>query len=163
MRKFLHPSRDDARPVTQKERLSLLHLINQTTLLADAKDDLMDRAGMIEDGQERLKNLCELSDKLLYEMRLTVPDRQRMALHNVTVDSEMRLVPKMSPSTGMVLVSREDMTELVNAARVKCHDCADTPEEAKRCKLYQLFLDVLPLGRYDGTFLCPYSDSEWRE
>ena len=35
-----------------------MHLINQTTLLVDAKDDLKDRVGMIDGGTEMLDSLC---------------------------------------------------------------------------------------------------------
>lgn len=162
MSRFLHPSREDAKPVTYKEKSSIMHLINQTSLLAEAKDDLTDRVEMIEGGPEMLRTLCETSEKLLDEVRLTIPEKQRLSINNVTRDSEMRLVPKMTPSNGQMLIGKDDFTELIDAARTKCHDCADTPEEAKRCKLYKLFLGVLSLDRYNDTYMCPYSQPEWK-
>lgn len=162
MSRFLQPSREDAKPVTHREKTCIMHLINQTTLLVDAKEDLKDRVGMIEGGTEMLDSLCEMSGKLLHEVRLTIPEGQRKTVNNVARDSEMRLVPKMTPSAKHVLVGADDFKELVDAARTKCHDCADTPDEAKRCDLYKLFLNVLPLDDYDGTYLCPYNIAEWK-
>lgn len=160
--KFLNPSREDAKPVTYAEKTCILHLINQTSLLLAAKGDLADRMSMIDGGQEMMDSLCETSEKLLNEVRLTIPDRQRRTINNLSLDSEMRLVPKMTPTVKHVLVDSDAFQQLVDAARAKCRDCADTPEEAKRCKLYQLFLDVLPLDTYEGTYTCPYGRSEWR-
>lgn len=162
MSRFLHPSREDAKPVTYREKTAILHLINQTSLLMEAKDDLADRVQMIESGPEMLRTLCETSEKLMEEVRLTIPERQRLMINNVTRDSEMRLIPKMCPTFGHLLISNDDYRELIEAARIKCNGCADTPEQAKRCKLYKLFLDILPLDSYDSVFLCPYSQPEWK-
>lgn len=162
MSRFLHPSREDAKPVTYREKTAILHLINQTSLLIEARRDLADRAQMIEGGAEMLQQVCETSEKLLEEIRLTIPEKQRATINNITRDSEMRLVPKMSPTVGHLLIDNEDYRELVDAARAKCHGCADTPEQAKRCGLYRLLLNILPLDSYDTAFLCPYNQPEWK-
>lgn len=160
-KQFMYPSRPDARPMNYDEKTCLLHLTNQTTLLVDAQADLAERMKMIEGGPEMLKTVAEVSEKLLTEVRKTIPEKQRRTLNNVNLDYEMRLVPKMTPTSGKVLVHEDDFRQLVDAARHKCTDCADTPEEAQKCKLYQLFLNILPLERYD-TILCPYNEAEWR-
>jgi len=158
---FVHPSREDAWDMTRREKSSLIFLMNATSAWVEAKDDLAERLTHIDGGPELMQTLVDGLIKLLTEIRMTIPVRQRTSLANTAKDYEMRMVPKMTPSKTNVVVEKEDFRELVNAAQVKCTECAELNENKKTCELFRLLQVVLPLDAYDTTFLCPYNRAEW--
>ena len=158
---FVHPSRADAWDMTRNEKISLMFLMNTVSALQEAKKDLAARLTQIEHGEERMAALAKESMDLLTEIRQTVPERQRNSLANTATDYEMRLLPKMTPRKTSVVVEKEDFRQLVDAAQTQCRECTEDNEACRQCKLYQLLTVVLPLDRYDGTFLCPYNMAEW--
>ena len=103
----------------------------------------------------------DVSEKLLTEIRMTIPERQRHNINNISKDMEMRMVPKATPSKITVLLPKEDFRALVDAAQEKCVLCTDDSEECKKCKLYQLLTSILPMERYDSRSLCPYNMAGW--
>ena len=158
---FAIPSREDAWDVTRKEKMSILFLMNTVSAMMDSRDELRDRLSRIEGGQELMDTMCESAQKLLTEIRKTIPNAQRHNINNVSKDMEMRMVPKATPSKTTVLVQKEEFRTLVDAAQAKCRDCADTPEEAEKCELFKLLKVVIPLDRYTGTLMCPYNEIGW--
>jgi len=160
-RQFVNPSRSDAKDLTRREKACLTFLMNAASALMEAKDDLSDRLTMIDGGQELMDTVANGAVKLLTEVRMTIPERQRTSLANTAKDYEMRLVPKMTPSKTCVVVQKEDFRHMVDAAQVKCRDCTEMNEDCHKCELFQLLQVVLPLEAYDTTFLCPYNTAEW--
>lgn len=159
--KFVHPSRTDAKDMTRREKASLTYLMNATSALVEAKEDLAERLEMIDGGAEMMEQLADGSVKLLTEVRKTIPERQRTSLANTANDYEMRLVPKMTPSRTCVVVQKEDFRQLVDAAQEKCTACAELNEDKHKCELFKLLQNVVPLEAYDTTILCPYNRAEW--
>ena len=159
--RFVVPSREDAWDITRNEKIALMFLMNATSAIQDSVSDLAKRLEKIDGGEQMMKELAELSVKLLTEIRRTIPEDQRASLNNVSKDMEMRLVPKMTPSKTTVLVQKEDFRALVDAAQVKCRECADDSEQCKGCGLFKLLKVVVPLETYEGTFLCPYNMAGW--
>lgn len=158
---FVTPSREDAWDVTRPEKLSILFLMNTVSSMMDSREELRDRVSRIENGPEMMDTMCEVSEKLLTEIRRTIPEKQRHSINNISKDMEMRMTPKSTPHKTMVLIDKEDFRTLIDAAQIKCRECTDDNEECKKCGLYQLLLVNLPLDRYDGTFLCPYNARDW--
>lgn len=159
--RFANPSRQDAKDMTRPEKAALTYLMNAASAFVDAKEDLHDRLQMIEGGLELMETVAEGSLKLLTDIRMTIPERQRTSLANTAKDYEMRLVPKMTPSKTCVVVQKEDFRSLVDAAQVRCTDCTELNEDCGNCNLFRLLQIVLPLDAYDTTFLCPYNRAEW--
>ena len=159
--RFVNPSRADAWDMTRTEKCSLTYLANAASTLVDAKKDLADRLGRIEGGTERMNMLADECVKLLTEVRMTIPERQRTSLSNTVKDFEMRMVPKMTPSKTNVIVEKEDFRSLVDAAQYRCKNCADLNAESRNCDLFRLLQVILPLEGYDSTILCPYNRAEW--
>jgi len=155
--KFTIPSRADAWDMTRREKAALTFLMNLTSSLVDAQDDLADRLTKIDGGSELMKQLADGSVKLLTEVRRTIPEKQRTSLANTAADMEMRLQPKMTPSKTCVVMQKEDFRTLVDSAQTACTECVRDSEECRECKLFNLLVTVLPLDSYDGTSLCPYS------
>lgn len=158
---FATPSRPDAVELKRDEKMVLTFLTNTASALAETKDGLWDRLGMIEGGREKMNQVVTDALDLLQEIRMTIPERQRKSLARTAQDYEIRLTPKFTPSAHNVVVEKEDFRKLVDAAQVKCRECVDDCEECKRCSLYQLLTVVLPLDSYDGVMLCPYNMAVW--
>ena len=158
---FATPSRDDAWDVTRPEKLSILFLMNTVSSMMDSREELRDRVSRIDGGAEMMDTMCEVSEKLLTEIRRTIPEKQRHNINNISKDMERRMVPKATPSKTMVLMQKEEFRELVDAAQEKCLLCTDDSEECKACKLYQILTVVLPLDRYEAGNLCPYNMAGW--
>jgi len=159
--RFVIPSREDAWDVTRQEKMSILFLMNTVSSMMDSREELKDRTSRIDGGAELMDTMVESADKLLMELRRTIPEDQRVSINNISKDMEMRMVPKMTPSKTTVLVQKEDFRQLVDAAQVKCRECTDDSEQCKACGLFRLLKVVVPLERYDGTFLCPYNMAGW--
>lgn len=159
--RFTVPSREDAWDITRTEKCSIMFLMNTVSAILDSKDDIKDRLKRIDGGEQMMEDLAVTSEKLLTEIRRTIPEKQRVNLNNVSKDMEMRLVPKMTPSKTCVVVQKEDFRQLVDAAQVKCRDCMDDSTQCRECGLFKLLKVVVPLERYDGTFLCPYNMAGW--
>lgn len=158
---FVTPSREDAWDVTRHEKMSVLFLMNTVSAMMDGREELRDRLSRIDGGQEMMDTMCSTAEKLLTEIRRTIPTAQRHNINNISRDMEMRMVPKATPSKTTVLVQKEEFRTLVDAAQAKCRDCADTPEEGRKCELFKLLTVIVPLDRYDGTMLCPYNELGW--
>ena len=158
---FVVPSREDAWDVTRQEKMSILFLMNTVSAMMDSRDELKDRVGKIDGGAELMDTMVDSSEKLLTEIRKTIPTDQRMSINNISKDMEMRMVPKMTPSKTTVLVQKEDFRQLVDSAQVKCRDCTEDNVECRECGLFKLLKVVVPLDTYDGTFLCPYNMAGW--
>ena len=159
--RFVVPSRDDAWDVTRQEKMSILLLMNTVSAMLDSRDELKDRVSRIAGGTELMDTMVDSADKLLTEIRRTIPENQRVSINNISKDMEMRMVAKMTPSKTTVLVQKEDFRQLVDGAQVKCRECLDDSEQCKRCGLFKLLKNVVPLETYEGTMLCPYNMAGW--
>ena len=159
--KFVIPSRDDAWSLKRKEKESIQFLMNAVSCLQDAKEELAERISRIENGPEIMDRVASESLRLLEEICRTIPEDERAKLQRTASDYEMRLTPRFMPLKYSVVVEKEDFRTLVDAAQVKCTECADTAEECRKCRLYQWLVRNIPLDSYDGTFLCPYNNREW--
>lgn len=77
------------------------------------------------------------------------------------MDYEMRLTPKLTPTTSRIIMEKEEFRELVDIARTKCHDCTEDNDSCAKCRLFKLLTSILPLDDYNGGLLCPYNLGEW--
>ena len=161
VKKLLDPSRPDAVRLTRSEKMAFLHLMYAVTIFEDVAEDLPGRLGMIENGKERMLEIAKVADRILYELRITAPENQRIALQNVAKDYEIRLTPRATPSDSNVIMTKEEFRELVDASRAMCKECAYDDEECEGCKLYQLLTSILPLEDYHERLLCPYNLGKW--
>ena len=160
-KKLIDPSREDAVRLTRSEKMAFLHLMYAVTILEDLSTDISDRLGMIPNGCERMREVAETADKILYELRVTAPENQRISMQNVAKDYEIRLTPKATPSESSVLMTKEEFRELVDCARATCSECTLDDEECESCKLFKILTSVLPLEDYHERLLCPYNLGKW--
>lgn len=161
IRKELEPSRPDAVRMTRDEKMAMILLAHSASVLEDLENDIADRLGMIEDGKERMHSVAVATDRLLHDVRLTIPIEQRRNLQNTCMDYEMRTVPKSTPSETNVLMHKEEFKTLVDYARATCHDCTMDDEECQECGLFKVLCAALPLNSYHHQYLCPYNMGKW--
>lgn len=161
VKKAMDPSRDDAFRMTRNEKQAMIMLAHSATVLDDLQKDLSERLSKIQDGKDRMRKLAEESDRLLHEVRLTIPMEQRKSLENTCMDYEMRITPKHTPFMTNVIMEKEEFRSLVDFARTKCVDCTEDDESCAGCGLYRVLTSVLPLDEYHHQFLCPYNMGQW--
>lgn len=161
---LMNPSRNDAIRLNRTEKIAMMWLYQAATVLCELQNGLSDeRIGMVENGRERMEKLSADVEQLVDDLRVTIPENQRMNIHNTSLDCEMRLTPKATPSSVSVVIQKEEFRELVDFARVQCLTCTYTDTECEeRCSLYKLLTSILPLDEYHSTFLCPYNMGEWK-
>lgn len=162
VRKLLDPSRPDAVRLRRNEKMSMLHLMYAVTVLEDLQDEVSERLDMIDGGKERLKKIAEDADKLLNDLRVTIPENQRMGIQNTADDYVMRLMPSSTPSESSVIMAKDEFKELVDSSRARCMECALDDEECEQCKLYQLLTSILPMDNYHVLNLCAYNLGKWK-
>ena len=161
-KEMLSPSRDDAVRLTRQEKMAMIVLAYVATVFEDVKAELSDRLGMVEHGPSAMEEPSEKTDRLLNELRLTIPVNQRLNLQNTANEYEIRLTPKATPSKTTVIMQKDEFKELVDLARARCVDCMETDTACGKCKLFQLLTVLLPLDDYHDGMLCPYNMGEWK-
>ena len=161
---LINPSRDDAIRLTRTEKIAMMWLYQAATVLCELQNGLSDeRIDMVENGRERLEKLSKEVEQLVDDLRVTIPENQRMNIHNTSLDCEMRLTPKATPSAVSVVIQKEEFRSLVDFARIQCLTCTESDTECeKKCDLYKLLTVILPLDNYHSTYLCPYNLGEWK-
>ena len=93
----------------------------------------------------------------------TISRSQCRQIYGTMRDFEMRLLPKLTPGSTNILMTKDQGKELLDCARWKCHACVEDGEEARKCKLYQLLEATTPMDNYGDGMLCPYALAEWEE
>lgn len=149
--------------MTRSEMSCCRMIMSLANNLQIAQEDLKKRLEIIPNGAARMKKLLEDLDTLFLDLRGTISDRQRKQLRNSAKDMVFQLVPKITSNGNRVMISIDEMKELTECAMEKCKSCADSGEEAKKCRLYQWLETNIPLDDYGDDLICPYAREEWGE
>jgi hypothetical protein len=76
-------------------------------------------------------------------------------------DFDMRLLPKLTPGSTNVIMTKEEGMELMDIARWRCHSCAEDGESCRSCRLYKILESTTPMDSYGDGLMCPYALAEW--
>ena len=145
------------------EKEAMMYIMNTTSQLAYAKDDLKERLGMIPDGAERLQTILDGISSLLDDLIHTIPVTQCVSLKNATSDYQVRVVPKAMPMTESIVITKANAKVLIDSAQEgKCVSCVLDGNECRKCELEQVLEWVTPMTAYSAT-LCPYNLAGWEE
>lgn len=147
--------------LNRNEKLAMMYMVCLTSTLAYAQEDMKDRYGQIEGGTEMMNNALDWTKKIMNALFDTIPDKQVKNIWNTANECEMRMMPKFTPNRTDMLVDKETLRELIDAAHIKCRECVNDSDEAKKCKIYELSATLVPLEEYPDGGLCPYSLAEW--
>ena len=60
-------------------------------------------------------------------------------------------------------ITKEQAKDLMDCARWQCHDCVNSGEEARGCRLYKLLESTTPADDYGDGMVCPYALAEWKD
>lgn len=149
------------------ERLKRTELVAVKMLLAHlstakyAQEDLAHRLECIPDGKARMRlavgGLSAVCDDLIG----TVSREQAKQIYGTMRDYDLRLVPKATPGTANIILTREQGVDLMNIARDRCKACVEDGNSCRTCRLYQILEATTPLEDYGTDLMCPYSLAEW--
>ena len=110
-----------------------------------------------------MENALAAIDGILRDICGTINMRQAKQLLNSARELEVRLVPRLSPAPAVLPLTKDEYTELIDCAREKCKFCTEDGEGCRKCRLYQMLLDKVPLDDYGDGLVCPYAFTEWSE
>ena len=154
-------------PPESCERLKRTELVAMKLMLAHLStaaywlDDLKERFECIPYGRQRAAAAVGMLRSICDDVSGTIPESQLKQLYGTMKDYDLRLLPKLSPGSPNIILTREDGVALINLARNKCHDCVEDGEGARQCKLYQFLEATTPLDDYGDGLLCPYMQVGW--
>lgn len=156
-------------PEADCERLMRSELTAVRMLLAAlssatyAKEDLDDRLKCVPHGRERFRlalgGLRAVCDDLIG----TISRSQCKQIYGTMKDFEMRLLPKLTPGSTNIIMTKEQGKDLLDCARWKCHDCVEDGERCRECQLYKVLEATTPLDDYGDGMICPYALADWKE
>lgn len=154
-------------PDSQCERLLRPELIAVRMLLASlssasyAKEDLQKRLECVPDGNRRLRLALGGLKAVCDDLVGTITSQQAKQLLGTMKDYEMRLVPKLTPLSENILLTKEQGKDLIDCAREMCNVCTRDGHTCRECRLYKLLEATTPLDHYGDDIMCPYSLATW--
>ena len=163
MRKAYQLPDEDCERLKRSEMDAVRMLLAVLSAAAYAKEDLFDRLECVPYGNQRMRLALGGLRAVCDDVVGTISKSQCKQIYGTMKDFEMRLVPKLTPVSVNVILTKEQGMNLVDCAQWQCHDCVKDGEEARKCKLYQILESTTPLDDYGDGFVCPYALAEWRE
>lgn len=151
---------DDKR-LTRVHRSALIILICLETLTDDCEKDLEGRMDDREAWAEKARSAKAILHGMADDIFRTMTEEQLRYLTKTARDYELRLTPRMTPETGNMIVPKETLRTLVDAAQNRCVDCFKTEAESRGCKLQRLLAMLIPMDNYEDTGLCVFNNKEW--
>ena len=151
----------DCERLKRNEMNGLRMLLAHLSTAAYVQDDLKDRLECIPDGTRRLRMAVGGLRAVCDDVIGTVSKAQAKQIYGTMRDYELRLVPKLTPASVNIMLTKEQGIELMDMAREKCHGCVEDGESCRECRLYKIFEATTPMDDYGDGLLCPYSLAEW--
>lgn len=127
-----------------------------------AQEDLQKKLNIVENGNDRLTKILDETSELVKDLVNIMPDNQKRQFRNALKDYSIQLVPKLTPGSPNVLITKEQAKALVELAQERCANCVEMPYEAEKCPVYQVLNTVALPDSYDIN-ICPYSIAEWAD
>jgi len=154
---------DQCERLVRNEMTAVRMLLAALSTTLYAQKDLADRLECVPDGNRRMRlavgGLRAVCDDLIG----TISINQCKQIKGTMNDFEMRLLPKLTPGSTNIIMTKEQGKELLDCARWKCHDCIEDGEGCRECQLYKILEATTPMDDYGDGMICPYSLAEWRD
>ncbi len=154
---------EDCERLRRTEMNGLRLLLAHLSTAAYVQDDLTERLKCIPDGNRRLKMAVGGLRAVCDDVIGTITKAQARQIYGTMKDYELRLVPKLTPSSVNIILTKEQGMDLMDIAKEKCPGCVETSETCRGCRLYKIFEATTPLDDYGDGLICPYSLAEWEE
>ena len=146
--------------LTRYERSALVMLICAETIVGESAGDLLKRMESHPEWEGTVEKVRAGMKWMVDAALSTLSEDQLHHLSRTARDYELLLKPKLTPRGGNVVMDKETLKKLIDAAQEKCTDCILTEEESRGCALQKIMAILTPMPTYDG-YLCVYNNREW--
>lgn len=154
---------EDCERLTRVEMQAVRMMLAALSTAAYVKDDLKERLECVPDGNKRFRLALGGLRAVCDDVIGTVSRSQCKQIYGTMRDFEMRLLPKLTPGTTNIIMTKDQGKDLLECARWKCHDCVEDGEACRQCKLYKLLEATTPMDSYGDGLICPYALAKWEE
>lgn len=154
---------DQCERLKRTELTAVRMLLAVISMAAYAQEDLHDRLESVPYGNQRMRLAVGCMKAICDDVIGTISQSQCKQLYGTTRDFEMRLLPKLTPGSTNIIMTKEQGKELLDCARWACHACVKDGEACRECRLYKLLEATTPLDDYGDGMLCPYALAKWEE
>lgn len=154
---------EDCERLNRFEMQAVRMVLAAASIAAYSQEDLKDRLECIPYGNQRMRLAVGGIRALADDIVGTISVAQCRQIYGTMKDFEMRLVPKLTPASTNVIMTKEQAKDLMDCARWQCHDCVNSGEEARGCRLYKLLESTTPADDYGDGMVCPYALAEWKD
>jgi hypothetical protein len=154
-------------PDDQCERLKRSEMNGVRMLLAHlstasyCQDDLKNRLECVPDWNRRFRLAVGGLKAVCDDVVGTISRNQAKQLLGTLRDYELRLVPKATPGTVNIMLTKEQGMELMDLARERCLSCTEDGDSCRKCRLYKILEATTPMDDYGSGLICPYALAEW--
>lgn len=153
----------DCERLNRAEMQAVRMMLAALSVASYAIEDLKPRLECVPSGNQRMRLAVGGLRAICDDLVGTISKAQCKQIYGTMKDFEMRLLPKATPGTTNVIMTKEQAKDLLDCARWKCHACVEDGEACRRCKLYQLLEATTPMDDYGDGLVCPYALAEWEE
>lgn len=154
---------DQCERLRRSEMQAVRMMLAVISVAAYAKEDLADRLKSVPYGQERMRLAVGCMKAICDDLIGTVSKSQCKQLYGTAKDFEMRLLPKLTPWSTNIVMTKEEGKALMDCARWKCHSCVEDGDSCRACQLYKVLEATTPMDDYGDGLICPYSLAQWEE
>ena len=153
----------DCERLMRPEMTAVRMLLAALSTAAYAQTDLRARLECVPDGNRRLRMAVGQLRAVCDDVIGTITRQQAKQIYGTMKDFEMRLVPKLTPGSTNIIMTKEEGKDLLDCARWRCQACTEDGESCRSCRLYKILEATTPLDDYGATLICPYSLAEWED
>ena len=151
----------DCERMNRRELLAMKWMIAMNCTAYTNERDLAKRLESVPYGRQRMRMTIGGFRAIVDDLIGTLTTDQARVLQNTMHDYDVRLVPKGTPQTSLVMMEKQEVQKLVDCAREKCKGCVEDGEGCRKCQLYQVLEVSSPLDDYGDGLVCPYSLADW--
>lgn len=152
---------DQCERLVRREMNAVRMMLAALSVAAYAQEDLKSRLECVPAGNQRMRMAVGSLWSVVNDLIGTISRAQAKQIYGVMKDFEMRLLPKMTPGSTNVVMTKEEGMALIDCAKWKCHNCVEDGNSCRECKLYKLLEATTPMDDYGNDMLCPYAMAEW--
>ena len=152
---------EDCERLKRSEMTAVRMLLAHLSSAKYAQEDLQDRLECIPHGRTRMRLAVAQLRAVCDDLIGTISKSQAKQIYGTMRDFDVRLVPKLTPMTTNVIMTKEECKDLIDCAREKCFGCVEDGESCRQCKLYKLLEATTPMEDYGDGLICPYSLAKW--
>ena len=153
----------DCERLMRTEMTAVRMLLAALSTAAYAQEDLRHRLECIPSGNQRLRMAVGGLRAVVDDLIGTISLSQCKQIYGTMNDFEMRLLPKLTPGSTNIIMTKDQGIALLDCARWQCHDCVKDGNECRECQLYKIMESTTPLDDYGAGMVCPYSLADWEK